>query len=245
MIKIHLNIFLKIIVLLLIISVITSKLPAQQTSFSAIGGITYGGPLPISLSSNKSGNPLIGLVVGMQANYKLKEKLSINLQLNYSFKRLEYAANYHKDTLIPQIINNVSIRVPSYYTAYIKGNMSLHYLDLYISSAYKISKKHSIDGGIYFSYLLGGYDKGNVQVVIGEGGFYGDYFQSYNNITAINKLDMGLSLGMKTYWYKKMFTGFKITRSFKSFYNNKFDNRGLDNTKLYNTYFNLYIGMDI
>ena len=238
---------IKSIILIIFLTLINSGfLYSQKINYSVLAGITFGGPIPINNNSNSSGSPKISPLVGLQTNIKFNNKIYLNVQLDYALKRVDYSSNYRKDTLIAQEINNVTVHVPSYYTAYVNGTIDLHYLELQLSPTYKISEKISIMGGMYCSYLLGGFDKGKVQVVIGEGGFYGDYYESYNNINSITKLDMGLSLGMKSYWYKKLFSGFTITRSLRNLYaDDLFSNRGLAVNKLYNTDVYVYLGIDI
>jgi len=238
---------IKRFILTIILTLISSGfLYSQKENYSVVAGVTYGGPIPINNISNSSGTPKISPLLGLQATYKLHNRIYLNIQLDYAYKSVDYTSNYRKDTLISQVVNNVTVKVPSFYTAYVNGNIGLHYLELHLSPTYKISEKISMMGGMYCSYLLGGFDKGNVQVVIGEGGFYGDYFESFNNIKSISKLDLGISLGMKSYWYKKIFSGFMITRSIRNLYSEDiFSKRSISTNKLYNTYVYVYLGFDI
>ncbi len=237
----------RILFLLLVIILFgLNKSFAQQLTYAAIGGITFGGPIPTKIEKNSFGSPKAGALAGLQLNYRFTKKVSLNLQLNYAYKGVTYSANYRKDTVIPQVINNTTIHVQSFYTAYANGDMGLHYLELHLMPAYKLSQRHTLMGGAYFSYLMGGFDSGKVQVVIGEGGFYGDYFENFNNINSITKLDIGFSLGMKSYWYKSFFSGFNITRSVRNIYaTDIFSKRGLSTNTLFNTYCYLYFGIDI
>ncbi len=223
-----------------------SSLAQSKFGFSGNASVTYGGPIPEKISENSSGKPKIGYSLGIGISYKFNTKFEIQTFTNYSFKGVFYNTSYKKDTIIEQIINNNIHKLNSFYTAYVNGEMSFYYVDFFILPSFKISKKHTLQLGSYISYLAGGYDKGQVQVVIGQGGFFGDYFENYDNFSKIKKVDYGLVLGFQSALYGKIFSGFILNRSLSSLYRvDNFIRRGLEENKLYNTYVNLYLGYKI
>lgn len=236
--------YIKIITISFFLSFIAYKIFAQSLfSYHGYIGITYGGPLPEKMSENSSGNPKIGYNFGLGINYKLSSKFEIESKINYSFKGVFYNTKYKKDTIIEQIINNNTYKFSTFYTAYVNGDMSFHYIDLFILPSLKLKMKHTIQLGPYISYLVGGFDKGNVQVVIGEGGFFGDYHEDYNNISKINQIDYGLTFGINSLLFGNFYSGFILSRSLRPLYKDDiFIRRGLEENKLYNTYVNFYIG---
>ncbi len=233
--------------ILFFIILLNVEIFAQSSlNFYGSAGLTYGGPIPEKISENSDGNPKTGFNIGIGVAYILNSKFEINSKVNYSFKGVYYSTNYKKDTIIEQVINNNTVKLNSFYTAYVNGDMSFNYIDMHILPSYKISKKITMQLGAYISYLTGGYDRGKVQVVIGEGGFFGDYFEDYDNYSKINKIDYGISLGIKSMLTEKAFWGFNVTRSLRPLYKDDiFIRRGLEENKLYNTYVDIYVGYSI
>lgn len=232
---------------ILFFSLITiNKSICQQDYFSVYSGICYGGPIPTKIINNSSGKALSGLTFGFSFNYKTGNKITLKTDLQYTNKRVSYNTYFRKDTLIPQQINNSTYYLNSFYNAYVNGEMNLHYIENHYSVTYQIFKKTQLYSGLYLSLLCGGYDKGQVQVVIGEGGFLGDYFEKFDNINNINKLDYGLNFGIKSYLYKNIYSEFKISRSIKTLYSKDiFSNRDFEKNYMYHTYAFFLIGIDI
>ncbi len=217
----------------------------QKDNLSGFLGFSLGGPIPTNSINNSSGTPKTGALIGLSYTYHLNSKISLNAEIQYTNKRVEYSTKFRKDTLIPQEINNTIYYLNSFYNAYVNGKMNLHYIENQYTLSYNFYNRNQLITGIYLSVLTGGYDKGDVQVVIGEGGFLGDYFEKFDNFENINNIDYGFILGLKSYLYKNIFNGFKISRSIKSLYSNDiFSTRGLEQNNLYHTYAYFFIGID-
>lgn len=235
----------KTIISIIIITLINYNIAnCQKHKFSGFIGTNYGGPIPTKTIENSTGKPDFGILFGLSFTYIINSKLALNTDFLYSNKKVNYATNYRKDTLIPQQINNTTYYLNSFYKAYINGEMNLHYIENHYSISYKILKNTDLSIGFYISKLIGGFDKGEVQVIIGEGGFLGDYFENFDNINNINQFDFGFNIGIKTYWYKKFYSEFRMNRSIKTLYSNDiFSNRGLQKNKMYHTYAFFLIGI--
>ena len=114
--------------------------------------------------------------------------------------------------------------------------MTVHYLDLNLPFYLKTSKSRSIMAGGRISYLFAGKDDGSVLIQVGEGGFFNDFNQYYNNFQNINLWESGVSLGFCQQLSEKASTMLLVNRSLVQFYKaHTFDQRGLEDVKMFNT----------
>ena len=207
---------------------------AQNLSIGA--GINYGGPIPTETIDSTSGKPLIGFSAGVSYSIPISERFSFTPAFYYSYRGLDYSQSFTRDTLFTVIINGTSGQVPSFYTAYIDGVMRLHYIEFPLLISYRILNIQLMFGP-YISVLLAGKDSGNVRVVIGSGGFFDDYTDSFSNYYAIRKFEQGIMLGSMAPIYKNLSIEIKASRSFTSLYNlDKLPDRGQGSVKMYNTF---------
>jgi len=209
---------------------------SQGQDIEIMAGLNYGGPLPTYAMDSTSGSPVPGFLGGISFQIKISGKLSFRPEICYSFRGVDYSQQYKKDTLVSIVINNVSGKVPSFYTANIDGGMRLHYIDVPLLLAFKI-KKTTLLFGPYLSFLIAAKDEGSVRVVIGEGGFYDDYIENYENSSIIRKLEQGFILGIHSPVYKRISIETKFSRSFFSLYKpGSLPDNGKGENKLYNTF---------
>jgi hypothetical protein len=210
---------------------------AQDINICA--GINYGGPIPTEVVDSTSGKPLVGAIAGLSFSFRINERFSFMPGLYYSFHGLDYSQSFTRDTLITVVFNGISGEVPSFYTAYAKGKMRLHYIDIPLLIGYRIWK-FQLMFGPYISVLLAGKDAGNVRVVIGSGGVLDDYNEEFNNYPAIRKMEQGLMLGSNVPIYNNLSIEMNVSRSFFTLYNlDKLEDNGQGIVKMYNTYFQL------
>jgi subtilisin family serine protease len=213
-----------------------AAIQAFSQRIDLLSGINYGGPLPAHSTDSTSGHPIPGLHSGLSFEIKISEKFSIQPEIYYSFKGVDYSQSYTKDTTVEIVINGVTGTVPSFYSAFVNGSMRLHNIDLPLLVKYKF-RKTGLLAGVYCASLIKGKDVGDVRVVIGEGGFYDDYTEIYNNIKLIRKFDFGIVLGTCFPLYKKLSFEIKASRSMLSLYKpGSLENRGNGSIKLYNTF---------
>jgi hypothetical protein len=207
---------------------------AQSISFGA--GLNYGGPLPTEFKDSTSGKPIAGLMAGMSFSIPLSKNFSFSPALYYSFRGVEYSQSFTRDTLVTVVFNGTSGQVPSFYTAYVSGAMRLSYIDIPLLITYRF-RKYQIMFGPYFSVLVAGKDAGKVRIVIGTGGFFDDYTETFNNFKAIRKVEQGLMIGSNISIYKNLSIETRVSRSFFSLYSpGKLPDRGQGSGKMFNTF---------
>lgn len=211
----------------------------QETAI--IGGFNIGGPIPEKISDSSSGKPIPGIHVGFSYTYKFSDRFWLTPEIYYAYKGVDYGQSFTRDTLVPITLFGVPAEVPSFYTVNVNGSIRLHSIDIPLLFSYRIGKfKFCL--GPYFSFVFGGKDTGNVRVVVGEGGFFDDYTETYNNIKNIRVFESGIIAGFNVPIYKRFFTELKVTRSFTGLYKSDAPNRGNGSNKMFNTYLFLSLG---
>ncbi|MBN2683064.1 MAG: PorT family protein [Bacteroidales bacterium] len=226
--------------LILILVLFSGSLFSQK--YEIRGGISYGGPLPVEMKDSSSGAPGLGMHLSSFRVFELNEKWTIKTGIGITQKRVEYGQLFSKDTLV-QLPDDEDILIPTYYKALVLGEMNLHYLDIFLLAKYKSGKWLNLSFGTYLSYLFAGYDKGTVEVIIGEGGFFDKYEEKFNNFHKIRKMDLGISLGSDFPLTKNLSLGFQINRSLLNLYTkNSAPDNSMEAPKLYHTYVNLFLG---
>lgn len=214
----------------------------QTNNLRIFAGLNYGGPIPQQLMEDAGGKPIPGLNAGLGYEININQKFSIIPEMYVSFKGADYNSTYTRDTLVKITIMGVPGEVPSYYTAYVKGKMNFYYLDMPVMLAYK-AKKTQIIAGPYISQIIAGKDAGQVRVMIGDGGFYDDYYEDFNNNSSIHKTDFGFIIGTSRSFFKHLLLELKLSRSIVPVYKKGFFAKtGNAENKLFNTYFHLSLG---
>ncbi|HBS86389.1 MAG: hypothetical protein A2W91_19435 [Bacteroidetes bacterium GWF2_38_335] len=224
---------------ILITLILSGTFVVQGQSVSFLSGLNYGGPLPVEKNDSASGHPIPGIHSGFSVTFNLADKWDITTELYYSFRGVDYSQSYTKDTLVEITIMGVPGTVPSYYSAYIEGAMRLNYLDFPVMVSYRKGKMKFI-GGLKTSWLFSGKDHGNVRVVVGDGGFYDDFIQAYNNFNIIRKIDFAAVAGFESELVRNISLELKVTRSFLQLYKpGSMDGKGVGDNRLYNTFLHL------
>jgi hypothetical protein len=226
----------KIVLILFVLSFLFGKMSAQDINVWA--GINYGGPLPTEVIDSSSGTPKVGISAGVSYDFPINDQFYFSPGIFYSYHGLKYSQTLRRDTLFTIEINGVSGQVPSFYTAYVDGVMGLHYINLPLLMGFKVWKFNFLLGP-YISFIIAGKDNGNVKAVVGEGGFFEDYYESFDNFSKIRKFDQGIIFGGDLPLFKSISIRTKVSRSFLTLYkpSNAIDGPG--SVKMYNTYMHL------
>lgn len=198
-------------------------------------GTNIGGPLPDKMADSSEAKLKPGISAGFEKIIFQRNKLSAGIVLSYDYSHLEYSQTIFNDTLMPLPFDE-SIKVPTYYYARVSGTMNLHYTGASLFFGYSPIKSTEIKIGGFSRYMFAGHDKGTVNVVIGEGGFFDDYNENYNNTDNIRKMDIGIFLGCEQKIYKHFSLGIKLSRSLIAFYKEDISLADDSDTDMFNTY---------
>jgi hypothetical protein len=235
--------FSKVSYVLLLLSFLTGN--AQDLSFAVQAGVIAGAPVPNRIDrDSSSGKIKAGPFAGMSVRYRLNDNWSVNAGVNYSMKGAMYSSLSRKDTLVEiEIIPGVKDTVPTFYTASVNGNMTLHYLEIPLQVKRKTGKAFYILAGISPGVLFSGSDTGSVDIVIGEGGFFDDTTLSFQNYPSIRKLGLSLEAGGGVCFAKDFFVEVCFTRGLIGLYRaGFFEGSGQEIKNLFHTQMRLSVG---
>lgn len=189
------KIIINITILIIIFSCRCFAFDLWQADRSGLkGGILYGGPMPVKWSDEFSGNPIFGAQFGLFADYVITEKLTFSAELMLSYKGVDFTAAIMRDTIVEVEMLGEKGTIPTFYTADIVGGMDFFYIDLPVILSYDIGISTFL-AGIQLSYLAGGSYKGDAHVVVGEGGFYDDIIEHFDNFEEVSRLDFAICIG--------------------------------------------------
>jgi hypothetical protein len=228
--------------LFLILSAFVFNLMLNAQQLNLFAGANWGGAIPSETVQNSSGSGGTGVLFGIAYPIKLNEKLILKPSLSYELRRFSYASNERKDTVVSVSINNSSANVPTYYTAFVNGQFSSHYVLFSIPLSWFILKRYTVDAGLYYAYAFAGRDISDIRVQIGEGGVIDDLISQENNWDQVNKYEVGLSLGGSYYVNNQLSVSFATIRSFTPFYKEGYMLKRIGNdVKFFPTYVKLFL----
>lgn len=217
----------------------------RDFSFGLRAGVLFGGPIPNESNPDSTdGQPGIGPSLALVFGYQLTPRLRLTAELGYSFKAVEYARLFRKDTLVEiELLPGITDTVPSFYFADVAGKMSLHYLEIPLLLDYQIKNRWRVKGGINSSFLLGGKDLGSATIQIGQGGVFEDTTVVFDNINDIKRIDFGFVLGGSYEFESGWWIEARGYRSIRDLYQKGFlAGQGLGDTRLYQTQGYLSLG---
>jgi hypothetical protein len=227
-----------IIILLIFLQSILAHALDKDFTYGAMGGVVFGGPIPVKSADNYKGSPVFGPYFGMYFDFKLDNNFSFRPEISMSIKGVDYTGQFRRDTIVETKIDGQNGWVPTFYVAHISGNISLVYLDIPLLLTYNIAGSTKLFFGTQASILLGGSNPVKTRIVIGEGGFYNDstlYLDGYQNV---HPFEIGLCLGGSQKITEDLTFTFYGTRSFSPFYKaGTMQSNDIDTGNLYNTYF--------
>ncbi len=205
-------------------------------------GVVFGGPLPSKWSEEFHGNPRFGFKVGFFLDYEISEAISILSEMNIAYKAVDFTAFLERDTIVEVEMMGEIGTIPTYFTADIDGGMEFFYIDIPVLVKYDLWGMMTLLGGVQLSILVGGDYSGKAHVVVGEGGFYDDIIEEFDNFSQLNRIDVAVCLGGEHQITRDLRMSILATRSLLPLiqgesYNSKY----IDTGNMYNTYVSLSI----
>jgi hypothetical protein len=205
-------------------------------------GVIFGGPLPSKWSEEFNGYPKFGIKVGFFLDYEINGSLSIISEMNIAYKGVDFTAFLQRDTIVEVEMMGEKGTIPTYFTADIDGGMEFFYIDIPILAKYDLFGMMTLLGGVQLSVLAGGDYSGKAHVVVGEGGFYDDIIEEFDNYDQLNRFDIAVCLGGEHRITDDFRLSILATRSLLPLmqgesYNSKY----IDTGNMYNTYISFSI----
>jgi len=236
----------KIVIISLLLLVLLSNYSYSGIFFSDNNGlktgVIFGGPLPSKWSEEFNGYPKFGIKVGFFLDYEISESLILISEMNIAYKGVDFTAFLERDTIVEVEMMGEKGMIPTYFTADIDGGMEFFYIDIPVLAKYDFLGVMTLLGGVQFSILAGGEYSGKAHVVVGEGGFYDDIIEEFDNFNQLNRFDMAVCLGGEHRISEDFRLSVLATRSLLPLmrgesYNSKY----IDTGNMYNTYVSLSI----
>ncbi|OGU38785.1 MAG: hypothetical protein A2X61_15325 [Ignavibacteria bacterium GWB2_35_12] len=207
-------------------------------NYGLMGGVVFGGPIPVNNAQNYDGSPLFGPYLGMYFNFKLSDNFCLRPEISMAIKGVEYTAEYRRDTIVETEVNGQLGWIPTFYNVHITGDMSLVYLDVPVFLSYNLAGSTTMYFGCQASFLLGGSHPTKIRVVVGEGGFYDDHLEERDSYNNVRPFDFGVCLGGSQQITEDLTFTFYGTRSFIPLYRaGTMQSEDINTGNLYNTYF--------
>ena len=216
-----------ILVLIFIINIL--NLTAQDNplerkwKLGVRGGISAGAPIPTKLEKGEDGELGIGPLLGVFGKYYFSKNFYIEANLYYDSRgNSPYTKQYRRDTIVDVRFGSTTTQLPTFYNAWVTGDLKLRYLTMPVSMSYVLKKWLAIQLGSQVNYLLSASDKGNVKVIVGEGGIVDDIYRSYENASDINQWDFGGNAGVSFYFFPELELQIRYSKSARSIYRKGF-----------------------
>lgn len=203
-------------------------------------GVNYGGAVPTEMDTADYGAGIPGALAGLKYRIPINKKISLEPSLFYSFRQFKYGTVQKNDTVVDVDVmgNGNYVKVPTYYTANIKGRAITHQFDIQLPLNWKIQNRIAAHAGIYGSYIFTGKDKATATVQIGEGSIIDDIVETSNAFDYINRFEFGLMLGGSFYFNPELKISLEGIRALTPYYSDGYYaelNEGKE-VKFYQTY---------
>lgn len=187
------------------------------------GGLSAGAPVPNKLEKGEDGELGIGPLFGIFGKYFFSKKVYVEANLYYDSRgNSPYTKQYRRDTIVDVKFGSATTQLPTFYNAWVAGNLKLRYLSLPINASWMIKKWLSLQLGTQANYLLYASDKGSVKVIVGEGGIVDDIYREYENAKDINSWDYGTNMGVSFYFFPELELQVRYFKGFHSIYRKGF-----------------------
>lgn len=154
--------FIKIVQLFLALSFFLN-INAQKNPFTygvKLGG-NIGAPLPFgNIPEGASGAPVVGLILGTWTSYNFTDKLSLNLEFNYSVKGASFTTplvnQYYEDIqYLPKPDGSYEeVSIVTFFNGTAEGKFDNQYLEWPVFMSFRTFKKVRLLGGVYFAYMF-------------------------------------------------------------------------------------------
>jgi len=219
---------------------LTWSIVAQDSKSVFFAGTTLGGPSPNKTEENSYAKLKPGITAGFVHNISISEYWALSPEISFQFLNLGYGQKTQKDTIVTIDIplqngDVLTTDINTYYKTDVNGWMKLHFFKA--GGHVTFSKNRFLFGfGPFLNYFSGGYDKGNVDVTIGEGGVGGleNHIENYNNTSFINPFAIEVSLRTQYRLNESIFVAAQLDRGVTPFFNKNFLADGSD-AKFYKT----------
>ena len=167
----------------------TNELFAQENKlmWGIKAGGNIGAPVPFgNIPDGASGAPIVGLNLGSWLSYTLNKDLTLKLEFNYSVK----GASFETPVVdLPYVEGGDS----TVFNGMAEGKFDNQYLEWPLYIQYKIFKKISLTGGIYFAYMFATATYANGEGTVGYSPTTVSRSIPFNE--ELNKFDYGARLG--------------------------------------------------
>ncbi len=226
--------------LIFLFFLLPADLVAQKNKWGIYAGSSIGGPMPVVMADSAYARLYHGITAGGQYVVFEKNAFRITGELSFQYVNLGYGQDIKKDTTVQIHIpmqngNILTTNINTYYKAKVNGQMKLNFLKAGLTGSWQRNRWH-FSAGTLFSFLSGGYDKGQVHVSIGEGGVSGldDYEQKFSNNAGINPFALEILLRTEYRFPAGFGIALQTTRALTPFYKKDFNIRG-ERLKFYTT----------
>ncbi len=216
-------------IFLIAIIAIFSKVYAQENplekkwKFGVRSGLSAGAPIPNKLEKGEDGELGIGPLIGIFGKYYFSKKVYLETNLYYDSRgNSPYTKQYRRDTIVDVKFGSTITQLPTFYNAWVAGDLKLRYLTLPINASWLIKKWLAVQLGSQIHYLLHASDKGTVKVIVGEGGIVDDVYRNYENASDIQKWDYGANTGVSFYFFPEFEVQIRYHKSIRSIYREGF-----------------------
>lgn len=213
---------LRILTILGVLLLNSLHISAQHISLSA--GTVLGGPTPTETGDNATAVFKPGANLAVAFTLKRHNNFSFNTEIGFEYIAVGYGDKTRKDTTVNVDItlqngNVITTPINTYYNSDVNGLMKLNFFKAGLTGHYHKNRfTFSLGSGLYL--FSGGYDKGMVEVVIGEGGVEGLEVQNiyFNNSAFINRFSLLVSAGTSFQIFHELSLSAQLNRALTPFY---------------------------
>jgi hypothetical protein len=195
----------------------------KKWNWGVRGGLSAGAPIPNKLEENEDGELGIGPLAGAFVKYHFTNNLYVEANLYYDSRgNSPYTKQYRRDTIVNVKFGSTTTQLPTFYNAWVAGELKLRYLTLPIIASWKLKKWIALQIGSQINYLLKASDKGTAKIIVGEGGVVDDIYREYQNANDINTWDYGGNTGISFYFFPELELQIRYSKSIRSIYRDGF-----------------------
>lgn len=186
----------------------------QSIDWGIKAGINVGA-LIAPIEEGSSGQPQLGPLVGITANFPFNEKAGIEGVLQYVRSGVKFQSSLPKqDTMWTISVSGMDFLIPATYKAEVDGQMRIDYVDLPLSFYYHLGKRMRISSGPRVAYLLNKKFEGTSDVIVGDTGVFDQFTEEFEESTLLHNFDLGWTLGGQYQLFSKLALDFKIESGF-------------------------------
>lgn len=157
------------LIALFIMGMLSFNANAQFEGIGVKYGFNFGTPIS-KIVEGASATPGFSRLNGAFVRFRLKEKITLQAEMQISLKASEFTTPIEGDTVILQFIPNVGyLPFPADFSGVVEGQFRNHYLEIPLVARYEAGENWAILGGLYGAYLLQGDNSGLADIELGQG----------------------------------------------------------------------------